>query len=514
MNPKTIKMLLAITVALTWRAQAQILTNTNCIDNEYCEQGGTLQIVSATGRLSSISGSNKILYVSPGAALTGTVTLSADNITPGGDVVPLIYTPSWGADSNSWQLINGGIPVGQSTQQAQVSVTVPSTPGTYYIIFAFSWEETGDQVASGSNWKLGNDAWDDGNDIAEFSASQIASAQLNGYAVDEWLFPGTGGTTHYASEYIPSDGITLIVGSVTPPAPQQATAIAVETNSFIVGVNLTDGGYGYTNTPSVQIIGGGGSGAEAVAVVSNGVVIAVNVLEAGDGYTNAPIVLIAPPFIFNPVLEIAPMSFLTFSNLTVFGVYQLQQLAEGYYWTNLPVNFEATNALYTQMLAGVANSGDYRLALAPVPAQAFAVADVTNGLVFGATVTSGGSGYITNPPVSIVGLGTNAGGISQISGGVVTSITITNAGSGYTNTTTVEIGPPPAAAVSPTVQLAMQVDSTSLVPYDNYQIQFTPTIGTPWANWNGGLFSPTYVTNSQYLFVTNATGFFRLQYVP
>ena len=108
-----------------------------------------------------------------------------------------------------------------------------------------------------------------------------------------------------------------------------------------------------------------------------------------------------------------------------------------------------------------------------------------------------------------------SGGVSEISAGVVTSITITNAGLGYTNTPTVQISQPPAAAVSPAaVQLVMRVDSASLAPYDNYQIQFTPVLGETWENWNGGLFSPTEVTNSQYLFVTNAAGFFRLGYVP
>jgi hypothetical protein len=51
-----------------------------------------------------------------------------------------------------------------------------------------------------------------------------------------------------------------------------------------------------------------------------------------------------------------------------------------------------TNALYTQMVAGVADSGYYRLALNPVPAQAFATAQVVNGFVVGAVVTSRGSG--------------------------------------------------------------------------------------------------------------------------
>jgi hypothetical protein len=208
------------------------------------------------------------------------------------------------------------------------------------------------------------------------------------------------------------------------------------------------------------------------------------------------------------------MSFLTFSNLTLGGVYQLQQ-SVAWYWSNQPVSFTATNDLYSQIVAGVVSSGAYRLALSPVPAQAFATAVVDYGFLVHATVTSGGSGYVTSPMVTIVGGGgTNATAVSQISGGVVTNITITSNGTGYTDTPTVEIAPPPAAAVSPTVLPVMRLDSANLAPYDNYQIQYEPALSGAWSNWNGGLFSPTNVTGSEYIFITNAVGFFRLEYTP
>ena len=288
----------------------------------------------------------------------------------------------------------------------------------------------------------------------------------------------------------------------------------ITTNGFVVAVTITDAGIGYTNTPLIRLIGGGGSGAQAGAVLSNGVLIAVSVLDAGFGYTNAPVLVIDPPFIPNPVLGIAPMSFLAFSNLALGGIYQLQQ-SVAWYWSNQPVSFMATNALYTQTVAGVAGSGDYRLAINPVPAQAFAIAAVDYGFVVGATVTRGGSGYITSPAVTMVGGGgTNATAVSQIAGGVVTNVAITSAGIGYTNPPTVQIDPPPAAAVSPAVLPVMRLDSASLAPYHNYQIQFKSDIGGTWADWNGGLFMPTDVTNSQYVLITNGVCFFRLQYVP
>jgi hypothetical protein len=131
-------------------------------------------------------------------------------------------------------------------------------------------------------------------------------------------------------------------------------------------------------------------------------------------------------------------------------------------------------------------------------------------------VTSGGSGYTASPTVSIVGGGgANATAVAQISGGgVVTNIGITGTGIGYTQTPTVQITPPPTAAVFPTVLPVMRVDSANLAPYYNYQVQFRPDIAAGWINWNGGLFSPTAITNSQYIFITNGVGFFRLQYVP
>jgi len=302
--------------------------------------------------------------------------------------------------------------------------------------------------------------------------------------------------------------------SVPSPCPLGATATAVVTNGFVIGAVITDGGCGYTNTPLVSFIGGGGSGATATATVTNGVVVGITITDAGLGYTNIPQVVIAPPFFLNPTLTIAPFSFLTFSNLTLGGVYQLQQLTAGYYWSNQQAYFTATNSIYTQMLPGVINNGDYRVALNPVPTQAFATPEVVNGFVVGATVTSGGSGYITAPTISIIGDGTNASASSEISAGVVTNVVVSNAGSGYTSGTTIQITPPPAVAVSPNVQLVMQINSSNLAPDDNYQIQYTPALNTAWSNWNGGLFTPTDVTNLQNLFVTNAAGFFRLQYVP
>ena len=109
--------------------------------------------------------------------------------------------------------------------------------------------------------------------------------QLNGTNISNatnTIYSLTEVTTNSAGIY------TVIVsnagGSVTSSnavftvlSPHAGTGTAILTGSFVTGVSITDSGYGYTNTPLVRFIGGGGNGAGAFATVSNGVVISITV---------------------------------------------------------------------------------------------------------------------------------------------------------------------------------------------------------------------------------------------
>ena len=59
------------------------------------------------------------------------------------------------------------------------------------------------------------------------------------------------------------------------------------------GVNITNGGSGYSSAPTVSFSGGGGSGAAGTAVIQNGSVVGVNVTNGGSGYTTLPNVSIS-----------------------------------------------------------------------------------------------------------------------------------------------------------------------------------------------------------------------------
>ena len=299
------------------------------------------------------------------------------------------------------------------------------------------------------------------------------------------------------------------------PPPSTATATAQWAGNFVVGVDIVDGGAGYTNAPLVRFIGGGGTGAQASAVVINGVVVAIDIINPGSGYTNTPIVVIDPPFISNPVLGIASISLLNFSNLLVGTNYQLQ-LFQSTTWVNQSASFTATNSFYTTMVSGTVGSGDYRLAQVPVPVQATAVAQVVNGFVVSVRVNNPGSGYVIVPTVTIIAnVGSNATAVASLNNSSVTSITVTSAGIHYANPVTVQIDPPPATALSPAVISGVVINSSSLAPYDNYQIQFRPEINAVWSNLNDGLFVPSLSTIGFTICFPHRTapGYFRLQYV-
>jgi hypothetical protein len=163
--------------------------------------------------------------------------------------------------------------------------------------------------------------------------------------------------------------------SVPHCIPRTAIATAIVSNGFVVDAIVTDSGCGYTNAPSVRIIGGGGGGALALAVVTNGAVVAVDLLNAGFGYTSTPIIVIAPPFIPQPTMGIAalfygplvlPILQLNLGNLSPYDNYQLEFApVVGGTWTNLGAPFTPTATTNTQYANAIGNTGFLRVKYVP-----------------------------------------------------------------------------------------------------------------------------------------------------
>lgn len=343
-----------------------------------------------------------------------------------------------------------------------------------------------------------------------------------------WLLNGSpiAGATTYAYTILdaqPTNAgdysvvISNNLGSVTS-APAQlmvevahiASGTAIVMNGFVVQITLDDGGWGYTNPPSVSVVGGGGSGAQAVAILSNGRVVEVEVLDAGYGYTNTPQIVISPPYIPPATIRLTPFAVLTFTNLSPGQSYQLQSYHQGT-WVNCGGPFAATNSLYTQVVSGPCSPGNWRMAVCPVPVTAAATPQVFNGFLIGATVTDGGWGYTTNPAVTIVsnGAGNNAVATATVSGGAVAAINILRAGSGYTVAPSIVIAPPPIAALWPLVTPMIQLNLGGLSPSLTYQPQFAPALNGPWSNAVPA-FNTSDINAALSLPANGNAGFFRL----
>ena len=77
------------------------------------------------------------------------------------------------------------------------------------------------------------------------------------------------------------DGIVVCNDNVNPNAKS------------VQAVQIINPGYGYTTTPKVRFIGGGGSGAEATATIGNGIVGIITVTNSGSGYSIPPTVTVS-----------------------------------------------------------------------------------------------------------------------------------------------------------------------------------------------------------------------------
>jgi hypothetical protein len=79
--------------------------------------------------------------------------------------------------------------------------------------------------------------------------------------------------------------------------------------SVLSNINVVDPGTGYTSPPEVDIIGGGGSGAEAEAILRNGRINAIIIKSPGSGYTTSPTIELKSSFTYVVNLDLQLFQF-------------------------------------------------------------------------------------------------------------------------------------------------------------------------------------------------------------
>jgi len=127
----------------------------------------------------SISTSNPTVNVTAGENISGSYTVKFTHNSSESSVFPLAATPNWGNKQDVyWQDANDMM--NNNTYDGNISLTAPSSSGTYYIIIASSGEFTAGQIVSATNWNVGSLIWDNGDDFYDWSTSVIETAMSNG----------------------------------------------------------------------------------------------------------------------------------------------------------------------------------------------------------------------------------------------------------------------------------------------------------------------------------------------
>ena len=86
----------------------------------------------------------------------------------------------------------------------------------------------------------------------------------------------------------PSGGITGIATAIMIGGVVACNSNVNPSARSVQSVQIINPGFGYTVTPNVRFIGGGGSGASAVATIGNGVIGNIVITNPGSGYTSPP----------------------------------------------------------------------------------------------------------------------------------------------------------------------------------------------------------------------------------
>ena len=239
----------------------------------------------------------------------------------------------------------------------------------------------------------------------------------------------------------------------------KATANLASTG-VLLRVDISDGGAGYTEAPTVTISGGGGYGAQAHSVIGGGIVTGVVIDDGGEGYTSNPTVTIG----------IAPTGGSNAAGTAVRGrrisSFTLTDRGNGYDaaanidvsvraidtdpWTStFNLAFDGTTPdVYLDMsvrsVTVVVDGDDFTAAptvtfvpIGMVGTAAAATASISYE-VAAIEVTAAGSGYRSAEDAILVTIGAPSAGGTQAVGtavegnGVLVSLTITDPGLGYT----------------------------------------------------------------------------------
>jgi DNA-binding SARP family transcriptional activator len=147
----------------------------------------TLRLISGAVNGQRIDARHRAVRVSRGDKISGDLLLQYSSYWGSASVI-LGATATWGdRTKNFLDLAPLFTPAENQPRRAHIEFTAPETDGIYHIVVAFDAEGNVEDFMSGTNWRLPKPIWNDGNDIADWSAEQFAQANSQGWAMSKFV---------------------------------------------------------------------------------------------------------------------------------------------------------------------------------------------------------------------------------------------------------------------------------------------------------------------------------------
>jgi sugar lactone lactonase YvrE len=135
------------------------------------------------------------------------------------------------------------------------------------------------------------------------------------YPIDSYAYERLVRSDIITMKEIKSSDVSLVVRRIDWTSGQVYDMYDDEYSNEILGLDLVNGGSGYTSIPTITVTGGGGSGAQFTAIIDieQGKIIGTDLVSKGSGYTSVPTVTITggggSGGILTAVLNTAPSGF-------------------------------------------------------------------------------------------------------------------------------------------------------------------------------------------------------------
>jgi hypothetical protein len=193
----------------------------------------SLTLVGGTLGGQTITSSNRVITVAPGATFGGNVTFQINST----DTTNMLLgvTPNWGDRTTSFTQGNFST---SATSAPYLNLTAPLTPGTYWIIAAAGNEASVTNLLSCTSSIAGNPVWYDGNDVADWAVSTIQTANTNGTVNVPYLYPSA-----MSWAFVAATAIQVNVANI--PGPTQRVLLTINKSGTGVGT-VTASGLGFS----------------------------------------------------------------------------------------------------------------------------------------------------------------------------------------------------------------------------------------------------------------------------